>query len=102
MLVREIDIDIDRALVDHDYIAESTGRPANSVRIVRLMPGQFNNIKGPCEILFLQDRQSGHYLEVNDVPIHNWTRGQGIVLDHKDVVKNVTAGFTSWYILCIQ
>ena len=25
-----------------------------------------------------------------------------IVLDHEDVVKNVTAGFVSWYILRIQ
>jgi predicted phosphatase len=100
--MREIVLDIDRALVDHDYIAESTGRPANNVQVVRLIPGQFNNIKGPCEIVFLQDRQSGHYIEVNDVPIVDWKRGQGIVLDHEDVVKNVTAGFVSWYILRIQ
>jgi hypothetical protein len=100
--MREIVLDIDRALTDHEYTSTVIGFDVNTIQVRKLWPGQFTKIDLPATIVFLEDRKMGQYLEINEKPYIDYKRGTGYVLEATDVVRGVIAGYDASYILQIK
>jgi len=88
--------------------------PRYSVSIIQQRPGQTlplhddtfymfahqNNLDANMCIrinIFLEDWQSGHYFEINDIPVLHWKRGDAIIIERDELHLSGNMGLETKY-----
>ena len=51
--------------------------------------------------IFLEDWQSGHYFEINKIPITNWKRGDAVIIEKNEPHLSSNSGMTPKYTMQI-